>query len=140
MVVPPLTLAVAVADDSYELGQSVVMTADIESFFGDTVVEAFIGTNMAGMATNPTGPVVFQIATDDYEPGRYALVVREAHNGQDIRWRMIKMCWNLRHPLQAARRLWEQRQLAGRQVSPAGGLRGVLGCSVCCFCSFCSGC
>lgn len=76
MVVPPLTLAVAVADDSYELGQSVVMTADIESFFGDTVVEAFIGTNMAGMATNPTGPVVFQIATDDYEPGRYALVVR----------------------------------------------------------------
>jgi hypothetical protein len=75
-VVPPLTLAVAVADDSFELGQNVVMTANLESFFGDTVVEAFVGTNMAGMATNPTEPVVFQIATDGYDLGRYALVVR----------------------------------------------------------------
>ncbi len=80
VVAPPLTLDVTVSGDEFTIGETFAITAVVDSYFGDTVVEAFVGASLVGLVSNPVGPARFDVDTNHFTPGRYALVVRARDN------------------------------------------------------------
>ena len=77
-VVAPLTLGVQLGAPEATVGETVVVTALVNSALGGATVEAFVGRTQVGVQANQQGAIPFLIDTSGFTPGRYGIFVRAA--------------------------------------------------------------
>ncbi len=75
-VVSPLYVAVQLGAGEATVGESVVITALVDSALGGATVEAFVGRTQVGVQANRQGAVRFAVDTTAFVPGRYGIFVR----------------------------------------------------------------